>query len=181
MNVEQRNEFLWSILGRIDQYIGTTNSKAALLLAFNTFILGGFTLKADEYLKAFEASYGWSSAAIILLALLGVTCLVSLWITFSVVQPYLNPSKGFSDYHSNIYFGDIARAQDGRSYAKSLQDAKAETLSEDLARQTHVLADSAQCKFYRLRRATRIAVFIQCPILVLLLAIHLIVAAGGGS
>ena len=170
-----------AVLGRIDQYIVTTNAKAALLLAFNTFILGGFALKADEYLKPLAANFGWCAVAVILIAVMGLTCLLSLWVTFSVVQPYLNSSKGFAGYHSLIYFGDISRAQDGRSYAKSLQDAKDQTLFEDLARQTHVLADIAQRKFNRLRLATRLAVFIQCPILVLLLAVHLIVAAGGAS
>ena len=181
MDHDQRGAFLWETIGRIDQNISATNTKAGMILALNTFLLGGAALQADRYLKPLLDDGWWWGGAVALIALLGAACFVSMLITFSVIQPFLNPSKGFQDYKSLIFFGDIASHADGRAYAMAHQQQGHEELLEDLARQAHVVADIAKTKFDRLRLATRLAVFFQFPLLAGLLLIQLVTAAGSAS
>src|SRR5204862_7544080 len=49
----QKNEAWWKLIGRYDFYFGSVNTKAALLVAFNTFVAGAIVLKWDDIRKTF--------------------------------------------------------------------------------------------------------------------------------
>ena len=117
MNDSERMQFLWATVGRIDAYIGTTNTKANIFLAFDTALFGGFILAVQHILKPIEIEPWLYYAYWVLVVVLGVASLASLTLIFSVVLPNLKSSRGHSDYQSQVFFGDIARFSDGLTYA----------------------------------------------------------------
>ena len=53
METGTKIDFLWKVIGRIDSYMISTHNKAALLLAFNTFVIGGIILKWSDITDMF--------------------------------------------------------------------------------------------------------------------------------
>lgn len=169
-------DFAWKTMGRIDTYVGTTNAKAALILGFDTFLLGGLLLKAADILTPLKAAPKAHLWALSLIAAIGVLSVISLWITFSVVQPFLTSGKRPGQYHSRVFFGDIAEVADGNSFLTQVSTADTDAMLDDLARQTHIVANIAMSKFERLRWAARVAVFAQIPVMLALLLLALFAA-----
>lgn len=168
-----KTDFLWKTIGRIDTYIGTTNAKAALIVAFDTFLLGGLLLKAGDILAPLKA-VAWAHTTFVwLIAVIGVASVVSLWFTLSVVQPFLTSNKRPGQYHSRVFFGDIAEVKDAASFVSQVREAGPDEMHDDLAQQVHVVAGIACTKFKRLRWVTRVAVFAQIPALLALLLLAL--------
>lgn len=170
-----KTDFLWKTLGRIDTYIGTTNAKAALVVAFDTFLLGGLLLKAGDILTPLKTVMWAHTAAVWLIALIGVMSVVSLWLTLSVVQPFLTSNKRPGQYHSRVFFGDIAEVKDASAFTSQVRDAGLEEMHDDLTQQVHVVAGIARTKFVRLQVVTRVAVFAQIPLLLVLLLLSLFI------
>lgn len=168
-----KTDFLWKTMGRIDSYIGTTNAKAALIVAFDTFLLGGLLLKAGDILTPLKPVPSAHTAALWLIAAIGVASVVSLWLTLSVVQPFLTSNKRPGQYHSRIFFGDIAEVKDTIAFMSQVRGANADEMLDDLAQQVHVVSGIACTKFKRLRRVTQVAVFAQIPVLLALLLVAL--------
>ena len=177
--MSQKNEtatkvdFLWKIIGRMDTYIGTTNAKAALLVAFDTFLLGGLLVKSPDILTPLNAVPAAQTWALWLIAITGALAVFSLWVTLSVVQPFLKSNKRPGDYHSLVFFGDVAEVKDAASYLVQVRSADSDALLDDLAQQVHAVSTVAMAKFTRLRFVTRIAVFGQIPVLLVLLMLVL--------
>lgn len=168
-----KTDFLWKTLGRIDTYIGTTNVKAALIVAFDTFLLGGLLLKAPDILTPLKAAPVAHTWALWFIATIGVASVASLWITLSVVQPFLTSNKRPGEYHSRIFFGDISEVKDAGAFLTQVRDSGADEMLDDLAQQVHIVATIACTKFTRLRWVTRVAVFAQIPVLLALLLLAL--------
>jgi hypothetical protein len=168
-----KSDFLWKTLGRIDSYIGTTNVKAALIVAFDTFLLGGLLLKAQDILIPLKVAPFAHTWMLWLIAAIGVSSVASLWITLSVVQPFLTSNKRPGQYHSRIFFGDISEVKDAGAFLSQVRDSDADEMLEDLAQQVHIVASIACTKFKRLRWVTRVAVFAQIPVLLALLLLAL--------
>ena len=167
-----RTDFLWNTLTRMDGYITSTNSKAGMLLAYETFLLGAFILKADEFLDPIAVDWVRISS-IVLITVFGLACVVSLVLTPSVVQPFLKSNSRPGKYHSQIYFGDVSRVANAKKFVELVHGADANSRLDDLAQQVHIVAEAANRKFERLRWSTRAAVFVQCPVLLILLAVEL--------
>ncbi len=47
-------ELIKKNIDRFDHYIGTTNAKSSIILAFNGIIIGAILLKYDIFIKLFE-------------------------------------------------------------------------------------------------------------------------------
>ncbi|MCC5787427.1 MAG: hypothetical protein JJU33_12090 [Phycisphaerales bacterium] len=177
--MSQKNEtgtkidFLWKTIGRTDTYIGTTNAKAALIVAFDTFLLGGLLLKAGDILTPLKPTPWAHTTSLWLIAAIAVASVVSLWITISVAQPLLTTNKRPGDYHSRIFFGDIAEVKDPGAFVIQVRNADEDEMLNDLAQQVHIVSSIACTKFKRLRWATRVAVFTQIPVLLALLLVAL--------
>ncbi len=170
-----KTDFLWKTIGRIDTYIGTTNAKAALIVAFDTFLLGGLLLKASDILTPLQPTPWAHTAALWLIATVGVASVASLWITLSVVQPFLTSNKRPGQYHSRIFFGDIAEVADASAFLTQAKEASPDEMFDDLAQQLHVVSTIACKKFKRLQWVTRVAVFVQIPMLLILLLLALFI------
>lgn len=168
--IGQKEPFLWKVVSRYDHYIGTTNTKAAFLIAYNTFVIGGILLKWSEIVPSFSANPKSAIGIAMLLFLLGVCAVLSLVFTFRTIYPYLKSGKSPDAYHSKIFFSDVAEYPTGNDYLKSVQGMLEADIEHDVAQQTHLLAKGLVCKFKCLQTAIGVILFGQVPILIGVLA-----------
>ena len=134
-------DFLWKVIGRYDFYIGTTNAKATMMIAFNVFIISGVILKMEEILP--KDHYKSSIVVVLLLAFVTISSLVSLYKTFQVVHPFL---KSKDNSRSNIFFIDVAKRKP-EEYCESVKILTEKDLVSDLATQVNAVAQGAKSKF----------------------------------
>ena len=135
LTAAQANDAWMKLIGRYDFYNGSVNTKAALLVAFNTFVGGGIVLKWKDIHDAFGTEkVAFILASLFLLVALAAS-LVSLWFTFRSVNPFLGPPVIPNDYHSLLFFGDVRKFS-------------AENYHEQLAKLIHAF------KHYYLKRAS---------------------------
>lgn len=152
------HEALWKIIHRHDRLIETTNAKAALSIAFNTFVFGGIVLKWRELLPDFNECPVLAICGILLLAIAALASIGSLYYTIYAVKPFLE-----SNSDSLLFFKDVA-ANDGDAYYEKVKEMSHDSLNKDLAYQIHILSRGMSEKFDRLKKATRIS---KCQVLVL--------------
>lgn len=159
---------LWHIIRRFDHMIETTNSKAALIIAFNTFILGGIVLKWGELLPPNPL---WLKiAGSIILAAAAGACVVSLFLTFRAIAPYLKSHN----YRSNVFFKDIEKHQEPEEYHKEMKGLTQDHLTRDLSFQVHVISGGMSDKFRCLEKAVHAIFYAQLPALLLFVVVRFI-------
>lgn len=156
---------LWRIIQRYDHYIGTTNTKAAIAAAFNTFIFGTIVIKWQELLPLFGAHRSAAVLAGFLLAIAAIASLVSLWATFQVINPFLRSPKSPTQYHSVIFFSHVAEHENSENYLSCFQQSNSDTLCKDLGTQAHVLACGIRDKFQKMKIAVGAIILVQLPAL----------------
>lgn len=167
-------DFLWKVLGRYDFYIGSTNTKAALLIAYNTFVVSGIILKWKDISPCFASHPKLAVATAALLFLLAIFSLASLIFTFRTINPYTKTCRQPGKYHSKIFFSDVSQFESADSYLDSVKTSAPESLFEDLAKQTYIVARGVDLKFAELKKAIGAILFFQIPTLVAVLLVHLI-------
>ncbi len=92
LTAAQANDAWMKLIGRYDFYNGSVNTKAALLVAFNTFVGGGIVLKWKDIHDAFGTEkVAFILASLFLLVL--AASLVSLWFTFRSVNPFFGSPR----------------------------------------------------------------------------------------
>jgi hypothetical protein len=170
----KNTDFLWKVLGRYDFYIGSTNAKAALLIAYNTFLISGIILKWKDILPCFTSHPKFAMASAVLLFLLAIFSIISLVFTFRTINPYTKTCRQPGKYHSKIFFSDVSQFENADSYLESVKSSSQENLFEDLAKQTYVVARGVDGKFTELKKATGAILFFQIPALTLMLLVNLI-------
>ena len=176
----QSNEVLWKVIGRYDTYIGSTNTKAAFLIAFDTFVAGGIVLKWQDIKSAVGDSHPQSFAVVAALLHVAIgAALASLWYTFKAINPFLASPKRPNEYHSNVYFGDAAEHAAPDKYLEAVAKWDEAGLQKDLAFQAHTLAQGLTGKFAALKNAIWAVLFVQLPALAGAVLIVLWVIAGG--
>src|SRR5687768_6211987 len=106
---DPRLDALWKVVGRFDTYMGSTNTKAALLIAFNTFVPGSVALKWQDIERAFGTDHrsAFVLASVFLVVALAAS-VVSLVFTFWAISPFLKSPKRPEKYHSDLFFCDVA-------------------------------------------------------------------------
>jgi hypothetical protein len=162
------NSNLWKIINRFDLLINSTNSKAALIIAFNTFVLGGLLLKWADLLPIQPAYL--NTAGIVALSAASLASIVSLVFTIMAITPYLESH----DYHSDLYFKDIASLPKGDVYLERVNQMQSEILTKDLSFQIHVLASGLKKKFQCLKVATLAIFCAQIPAILILIVLKII-------
>lgn len=168
LTVKETNEALWKIIGRFDTHISGTNSKAAFLIAFNTFIVGGIALKWQDVRSIIGDAHSQVFICIaVLLMVTSAAALASLYYTFLAIYPYLISPRRPNEYHSNVFFGSICEHATPDKYLDSVADLRETTLRTDLAFQAYVLASGLNEKFAAIRRATQLVVYCLLPTFVL--------------
>lgn len=137
-------------MGRIDAYIRSTNTKAAVVATFNTFILGAVGTLLQGIAGSCENLETWSGISPWWLLISAVPAAVSLVFSAWAVFPYLRDESGETEDLSLIFFQQIAeRSSD--AYVEEISDASLKELEEDLSRQIHSVSLGADVKFSRLQ------------------------------
>jgi hypothetical protein len=172
----EQTDLLWHAIGRFDLYINMVNTKAAFLIAFNTFTFGAIVLtialKWDDLAKLTGGSKAVSFLDVAFLAIAAIAALCSLACTFWAVNPFLSSPQTTL---SLIFFGDIAKYATGEDYLAKITPCTKTALAADLAGQAHILAKGAYSKFGWIRAAVK-AVLVELAALLCLVLVHLIVA-----
>lgn len=138
------------ILQRIDNYIGSVNTKGALIVAFNTFITGSIVARYSDIRPLIEVS---ANKCLIewLLILVLIISITSIFIVGLAVFPYLKSGNSTtSKYHSHIFFNSIAEFNTEEQFLESCKNYKEQESEEDLKRQIYTLSKGLKKKFKRI-------------------------------
>lgn len=168
----KKDEFIWKVISRFDHYIGTTNAKATVIVAFNTFVFSAIVLKWADLLFPYKDQRVVAFIAIFLLLVAALSSLVSLAAVFLVINPFLKSPKKPEKYHSRIFFGHIAEYDKADDYLKCVRSSDEDKLMEDLCMQAHALAQGLDSKFRIMKIAVGAILFYQLPSLALLVLIN---------
>jgi hypothetical protein len=164
-------DFLWKVIARYDQYIQSTNAKAAALLAYSAIVVGGILLKSSDILTMFQNHPVASRLVAFCLAIAAIASVIVLWVTFFVILPFLkSPPKG----NSAIFFGDVANHETGKFYAEQISNLNEEAAVSDLAVQTHVIAGATIKKFRYMRFGMLAILGVQLPALAIIVMTRLV-------
>ncbi|MCI5160992.1 MAG: hypothetical protein D3917_03010 [Candidatus Electrothrix sp. AX5] len=166
-HLQEKIDFLFSIIRRYDSYIGTTNVKAGLMLSFmGTIIvfLATRSISIDPASKSLGYIYYAAIFFSIITSLLSTAASITL---LRVIFPNTK-NKTITNEKSLIFFGDVS-AYNATSYYEKIKKSSMESLLQDLSAQTYILADIVNEKF----RILKIAMLITYTV-VPLFAISLI-------
>jgi hypothetical protein len=161
---------LWKTIQRLDTTIGATNSKSALLIAYNTFVIGTILLRWP--LLPAGIAHGTAVAGGFLLALILLVSVLSLVATFLAARPFLGSPRNPNGYHSLLFCGHICEHANEHAYLQSLRSPST-PLQEDLAFQIHALAGATYSKCRRLKQSIDLVVFAQMPAIALFAMLRL--------
>lgn len=165
----EQADFCWKVIPRYDAYINGSNTKAAIVLTFNSFVLGTIVLKWAEISHVYGSSKIALGVAVVLLVLTGITSTVSLWLGLNAIVPILHSAKEPNKYHSLVFFGHVAEFGEPDGYVSAVRAATPLTVAEDLTKQAHALAKIAATKFGYLTWSVRCIIFVQLPAILMLI------------
>ncbi len=154
-------ETLWNIIGRFDGLTESTNSKAALIIAFNTFVLGGILLEWKDILPSFTDQRCWAIVCGLFLLAAALASVVSLRFTVKAIKPF---TKTHTEVKSVIFFKDISDLKPAE-YHDKITKISPDDLEKDLAFQAHILSTALNEKFQHLKTATCYIQKFQLPAL----------------
>jgi hypothetical protein len=153
---------LWKVVHRYDTYFTSTNNKAAVLIAYDTFAVGAALLQFANLDAIAPAGCGWPRP--VFFALVAGVTLSSLWSLFhvlAVIMPYTASNRKAAGYHSIVFWDDVAEHQSADDYVQQVKTYNEQQMQEDLARQAHVLASGLRQKFARFQRAIWVLAWVQ--------------------
>ena len=165
-------DFQWKALARLDSLLVAANTKAAVLLTFETFVVGTMVLKASDVLEGYEGFTVAHNIASLVLIGAAIAAVVAAFRLVMVIAPFLDSADRPGDYNSTLFFQHVARFQSAYDYHEWLQetlvgDEKAQ--EKDLALQTHALATGLTRKFNNMDAAVNVILWWQLPMLSVLL------------
>lgn len=150
MDPDGKHDHQWKVIRRIDAYIRSTNTKAAVISTFNTFILGAQGTILQRISDSSNGLEAWSGMTPWWLLISAVPAAISLLFSALAVFPYLRSEIRGHEDPSLIFFQQIAeRSRD--SYVKEISEATEEELIKDLSQQIHAVSSGATSKFHCLR------------------------------
>ncbi len=170
-------DFLWRVINRFDHYINTTNTKATVIVAFDTFIFSAIVLKWGELLQTFGQQAVAIAIVSLLLFIAAISSLFSLATVFQVINPFLKSPKDPTKYHSKIFFGHIAEFDTPEEYHQCVNELNNEELLRDCCMQAHVLARGLNDKFRKMKIAVGAILFVQLPALGLMILVKIVAVA----
>jgi Family of unknown function (DUF5706) len=148
------SELLWKVIGRFDYYIGTTNTKAAGLITFNTFVFSSVVLKFEELLPTGQPKWQIILSAASL-AIAALSALISLLTIFRSLHPFTSSSENDTDYRSSIFFAHIANLKTPAKYFAFIKKLTTNEFDKDLAVQAYSLSTALVSKFSSIQVATK--------------------------
>ena len=160
---------LWKILSRIDNYMISTNNKAALLLAFISFFVGGIIIKWADILKMYNSDATIELIVSSLLIICAGASIFSLVKLFQVIKPYLYSHSFPEKYHSKIFFLHIANYKTEADYYHASTEITGDGFILDLSSQIFALSKGISKKFHLLNQAICSILFVILPSLFLMI------------
>lgn len=146
---------------RIDNFLSHVNTKAAFIIAFNTFVLGGVLLKANDTSALFK-HYPIQVLAVAVLFVMVVGIGLSTYRTLEAMAPYLGSgNNSATGYHTLFFFGSIADLPVD-DYEKRVGQLTPDELLHDMVQQTHVLSRSLIHKFQKIAKGVWWATYFVC-------------------
>lgn len=160
------------IIQRFDAYVTASNTKAAFLLAFNTFICGGILTGYKTIISLGSKSYQIPiNIILILIFVIGVLC---LFFVLRAMYPYMNSGNSSTDkYHSLIFFKSVSEFSSSHDYLKKLKEQSDDDVLEDLAKQIHAVGSGLQKKYQFIEYATT-TIYGQLCLILALVAVFII-------
>ena len=150
MKESEKITLIIDIIKRYDNYIVSTNTKASLLIAINSLILGTVLLKFSEILS-FYCSPTIKGVVGFLLVIISASSLLSLFFVFIVVYPYFRSKENNKKQQGSlIYFGSVSEMS-GQEYFNNLNSVTIEGLIADLSQQATILAGILKKKMLLMR------------------------------
>lgn len=161
---ENQQKLLLEIIKRYDGYIGATNAKIAVIMAYSMAYVGGVAFKIID-LSA-KRSHEWTWWLAILLAGASVAAtLYAAYHAYEALNPQTPPGRAQHEKPSIVFFGDVANLAGGRDgYVTRINEITDTEIVEDLARQAHVLAGIISKKMAILNRSIRALAKVQLPL-----------------
>jgi len=150
-------EFLWNNFRRYDELYESTNQKAAGLIAFNTFAMGGVMLNFETLAGSQHnlVNLGFAGSIILL-----ISSLVSLLATVFVLAPFIKKVIKPKDELSLIFHEEILQ----RSLPEYVDACKTKgKVFEDIITQTYMLAKGLKKKYKFLSLATKLVMYGHIP------------------
>jgi hypothetical protein len=160
----QKEEFLWNVIKRYDSYYSVTNTKASIILAFNTILFSGLVFKWDDIITLYK-NKSLIFVMNIIIFIVAFLSLISLFFMLKIVLPYLKSTKRIGQYQSKIFFGHVSEYSSDEDYLKAINNLKGEDLTKDLTFQAYSLAKGLYEKFELCKIAFRIISIGQLPLI----------------
>lgn len=175
----------WEVIKRFDNYIGSANTKAGVILSFSATAFALLMTHASMILSLHSHPLYQT-----ILGLLGIITagglLMSIWHSFHVIFPDTTPGAD----KSLIGFPLVANFNGGAAgYAKAVAEREPEAMLEDLSYQSYILAQITRGKFRSLDAAKKhIKALVAAGVLLLILigaaelqSLHLIESMNSGE
>jgi len=170
-------EYLFKIIGRYDTYITSTNTKASLVIAWNSIVIGTVLLKYQEIIGSYETAQFARTLIPIILVALGICSATSIVLIINVIFPFLtstskpNTGRVLID-ESALFFGSVAKLSVAE-YEKQIRELTPSSLLSDLTDQAIILAQGLNQKMEWIRKSL-IVIVIQLVFVVLLFVLKLL-------
>lgn len=157
------------IIQRFDAYIMASNTKAAFLLAFNTFICGGILTGYKTLISMVNQTH--QCLLNILLLSIFIAGIICMFFVLRAMYPYTNSGNSSTDkYHTLIFFKSVSEFRTAEDYVKALKAQTDDELWEDLAKQIHAVGVGLKNKYQFIERATT-TVYVELGLILLLVSV----------
>lgn len=173
VDLKDKIDFLFKIIGRFDFYINSTNTKGSLILAWNGLLIGSLIIKYDTILLLYPDQSRFRLIASALLFLSALCAVISNIVALRVVFPFLQSSSQFLEPKSLIFYGSVARFTT-EDYSEKIRGSSKAGLVEDLCDQAVTLAKGLHHKMMMLQKSI-IAVYCELFFILFLVVAKLIV------
>lgn len=162
------SDHLKLIIQRFDAYIMASNTKAAFLLAFNTFICGGILTGYKTLSSVNETHQNLLNILLLSIFIVGIIC---LFFVIRAMYPYTNSGNSSTDkYHTLIFFKSVSEFKTAEAYGKALKAQTDDELWEDLAKQIHAVGCGLKNKYQFIGHATT-TVYVQLGLILMLVGV----------
>lgn len=149
--IEQKTKNLLEVLKRLDVYIGTTNTKCAVVMSYCAAVIGLTTLLISR--AATDISHPEFLVFIGLLStMVFASSVACMWMAISVIFPvtFSSPKKHVGN--SVIFFEDISATGNTPSkYCEKIRDISDAAFLDDLSDQVFTLSKIVSEKFDRIK------------------------------
>lgn len=163
---DEKKYLLDTLLKRLDIHTNAINTKAAFVIAFNTFIIGITILNYTNIVAGFTSENIKTLVPIILLMILFASGM-SVFRIFKAVSPFLESGKT-NKYDSLLFFGAVSQLSLDR-FKSQVNNLTSKDLIDDLIRQTHILSSGVNAKFDNVAKSFFWTIyFVLCPIGIIL-------------